>query len=82
MSLEHESSICEIDILPDGRVCLFGASRQVLEMLDAAALGDAALRSRIERLRAADAQPVAEANEACSVRNDGMFEESSNKATR
>ena len=49
MSLEDDSSISEINILPDGRVCLFGASRQVLEMLDAIPLGDPALRSRIER---------------------------------
>jgi hypothetical protein len=48
---EDDSSISEINILPDGRVCLFGASRQVLEMLDAIPLGDPALRNRIERLR-------------------------------
>ena len=54
VSPEDDSSISEINILPDGRVCLFGASQQVLEMLDAIPLGDPALRSRIECLRAAD----------------------------
>ena len=48
VSLEDDSSISEINILPDGRVCLFGASQQVLEILDAIPLGDPALRSRIE----------------------------------
>jgi hypothetical protein len=70
MDLEDDSPITEIDILPDGRVCLFGASQQVLEILDGIPLGDPALRSRIDGLRAARAQPVVEPNEACSVRND------------
>ncbi len=81
MSLEDDSSISEINILPDGRVCLFGASQQVLEMLDAIPLGDPALRSRIERLRATDVQQVAEPNEACSAQNDGTYEESSKTVT-
>ena len=52
VSLEDDSSISEINILPDGRVCLFGASQQVLEILDAIPLGDPALKSRIESLPA------------------------------
>ena len=54
MKGEDESAISEINILPDGRVCVFGASRQVLEILDAIPLGDAALRDRIECLRATE----------------------------
>lgn len=50
MSLEDNSSISEINILPDGRVCLFGASQQVLEVLDAIPLGDPTLRDRIDCL--------------------------------
>jgi hypothetical protein len=53
VSLEDDSSVSEIDILPDGRVCLFGASREVLEILEAVSLGDPALTSRLDRLRAA-----------------------------
>jgi hypothetical protein len=56
VSLEDDSSISEINILPDGRVCVFGASRQVLEVLDAIPLGEPALRDRIECLRAAEEQ--------------------------
>jgi hypothetical protein len=50
MSLEDEAAISEINILPDGRVCVFGASQQVLELLDAIPLGDASLQNRIECL--------------------------------
>jgi hypothetical protein len=49
-SLEGDSSISEISILPDGRVCVFGASRRVLEMLDAVHLGDPTLKDRIDCL--------------------------------
>jgi hypothetical protein len=52
VSPEDEPTISEINILPDGRVCLFGASQQVLEVLDAIPLGDLALKGRIERLHA------------------------------
>jgi hypothetical protein len=38
----------------DGRVALFGASRQVLEMLDAVPWDDPTLRSRIEGLTRTD----------------------------
>jgi hypothetical protein len=73
VSLEDDSPISEINILPDGRVCLFGASQQVLEILDAIPLGDPALRSRIERLHTTDVQQAAEPNEACSAQNDGTM---------
>jgi hypothetical protein len=48
------ATISEINILPDGRVCLFGASSQVLEILDAISMGDPALSDRIASLRAAE----------------------------
>ena len=68
VSLEDDSSISEINILPDGRVCLFGASQQVLEMLDAIPLGDPALKSRIECLRTDRGAASRGANEVCSHR--------------
>lgn len=71
MSLEDDSSISEINILPDGRVCLFGASQQVLEMLDAIPLGDPALRNRIDCLRTGDMRQAVERNVVCSDRSDG-----------
>ena len=50
LHLDDQSAISEITILPDGRVYLFGASRQVLEILYAIPLGDPALKRRIECL--------------------------------
>lgn len=32
MQAENESNITELEILPDGRICVFGASREVLEI--------------------------------------------------
>jgi hypothetical protein len=69
LNSEDESSLSEISILPDGRVYLFGASRQVLELLQAIPLGDPALAERIEGLRA-----VAGLKENCLAQNDGSSE--------
>lgn len=44
---DTETAITEITFLPDGRVCLFGASTQVLELLGELNLGDAALNHRL-----------------------------------
>jgi Tol biopolymer transport system component len=52
---EDETAISEISILPDGRVCVFGASRQVIEALAVLDPDDSALRRRIERLETLDA---------------------------
>lgn len=52
MDPEDETAISEISILPDGRVCVFGASRQVIEALAVLDPDDLALRRRIERLEA------------------------------
>jgi hypothetical protein len=56
MSREDDDATSEINILPDGRVCIFGASREVLEVLDAIPLGDPGLKGRIECLRRAEEQ--------------------------
>ena len=74
MSDEEDGSISEINILPDGRVCLFGASQQVLEILEAIPLGDAALRTRIDRLRTADVPQTMERNRGGSDHDDGAIE--------
>jgi hypothetical protein len=43
-----ETNLTEIEILPDGRILLFGASREVLEVLDAVQSGrDPAVQSRL-----------------------------------
>ncbi|HAH44792.1 hypothetical protein [Gimesia sp.] len=35
MEAEDESNMTELEILPDGRICVFGASREVLEIFQA-----------------------------------------------
>jgi hypothetical protein len=71
VSVEDDSSISEINILPDGRVCLFGVSQQVLEMLDSISLGDPALRNRIDSLRTGEMCPAIDLNEICAEQDDG-----------
>ena len=45
---ECERDLTEIEILPDGRICVFGTSVQVLEVLDDLAAGtDSGLRRRL-----------------------------------
>ena len=48
---DDETAITEITFLPDGRLCLFGASRELLELLGTLNLGDAALDIRLAALR-------------------------------
>lgn len=48
---DDETRISEITILPDGRIYVFGMSRQVLEMLGELRLADPGLRQRIEQVR-------------------------------
>ena len=77
VNLEDESSISEINILPDGRVCLFGTSQQVLELPG---------RDPFGRPRPAESHRLPAFNrcaqttvpsEACSARSDGTNEASS-----
>ncbi len=51
---DEETAVTEITFLPDGRICLFGASREVLELLGSLELGDASLDSRLAALRRPD----------------------------
>jgi hypothetical protein len=80
LGMEDESSLSEISILPDGRVYLFGASRQVLELLQAIPLGDPALAERIDGLHMVEAQePLAATTNAtgkCVLREDEASQES------
>ena len=48
---DDETAITEITFLPDGRLCLFGASRELLELLGSLNLGDAALDTRLAAVR-------------------------------
>ncbi len=51
MNVEDEKAVSEITIAPDGRIFVFGSSRQVLEVLDDLNLGGADLKRRIEHVR-------------------------------
>ena len=51
MNADDETPITEINLLPDGRICVFGSSREVLEILDSLEFGDPALTARVAHLR-------------------------------
>lgn len=50
LQADDETSITEISFLPDGRISVFGMSREVLELLGDLELGDPRLMRRRERL--------------------------------
>lgn len=49
--LDDETSVTEITFLPDGRICLFGASREVLQLLMELNLGDSSLNQRFSMIQ-------------------------------
>jgi hypothetical protein len=51
LNADEETSITEINLLPDGRICVFGSSREVLEILESLELGDPTLDARVEHIR-------------------------------
>jgi hypothetical protein len=51
LQADDETSITELSFLPDGRICVFGMSREVLDLLGELALGDPALARRYEQMR-------------------------------
>jgi len=59
MEPDDETAVSEITILPDGRVFVLGASRQVLEILTVLDPGDAGVKQRLEH--AGGAGPCADA---------------------
>ncbi len=61
MQSEDETKITEIELTPDGRIFVFGASREVLSLLDDLGLGDEALRSRLLCVETSSAQAVVSA---------------------
>ncbi|HQX53827.1 MAG TPA: hypothetical protein PLY87_24735 [Planctomycetaceae bacterium] len=54
---DDETAITELTFLPDGRICLFGASREVLELLGMLQLGDTSLDARLAALRTQPTNP-------------------------
>ncbi len=57
LSEDDETLITEITFLPDGRLCIFGASQQVLALLGELDLGDADLQKRCAHLQALNLPP-------------------------
>jgi hypothetical protein len=45
-----ETNLTELEIGPDGRVYVFGASQEVLQILDALRKQDESIRRRLERI--------------------------------
>jgi len=56
--LDDETSVTEITLLPDGRICLFGASREILNLLDKLRLTDTAFKERLAAIRAVTPEPI------------------------
>jgi hypothetical protein len=51
MNAADETNITDIDVLPDGRICVFGTSIEVLEVLDQMQCGtDRSVSERLEIL--------------------------------
>jgi hypothetical protein len=56
MNADDETNITDIDLLPDGRICVFGTSIEVLEVLDQLQCGaDSTVSGRLGALRQIDA---------------------------
>ena len=51
MDAAEETNLTEIELTADGRICIFGASREVLELLDAAGLADNRLQARLHHVQ-------------------------------
>jgi hypothetical protein len=52
MNADDESNITDIDLLPDGRICVFGTSVEVLEVLEQLQnAGDGSVSERLDCLR-------------------------------
>lgn len=52
MDAEDETNVTDIELLPDGRICVFGASAEVLQVLDDLQRGsDGSINARLDMLR-------------------------------
>jgi len=48
-----ESNLTELEIGPDGRIYVFGASSEILELLDKIRFGDNRLGDRLQQIKSA-----------------------------
>lgn len=51
---DDETSVTEITFLPDGRCCLFGASKEIVQLLKELNLVDQGLTRRLAAIQAAE----------------------------
>lgn len=51
MQADDETSITDIEIGPDGRIYIFGASREILELLQDLGFADEHLRVRLAAMK-------------------------------
>jgi hypothetical protein len=72
MHADDETNITDINLLPDGRICVFGTSIEVLELLDELQGGaDRNVSSRLEALRGSAAQERLQATAATREASNG-----------
>lgn len=57
MDADEETRVSEITILPDGRVCVFGASEGLLHVLFRLNPADESLRQRVKHAQGMNVQP-------------------------
>jgi hypothetical protein len=67
MQPNHETAVSEITILPDGRVFVLGASRQVLAILESLNPDDAALKRRLENATCDGVHMVTEVEDRAKI---------------
>lgn len=56
MNAADETAITDIEIGPDGRIYLFGASKSILELIHDLGLGDPHLQTRIDAMSESEKQ--------------------------
>jgi hypothetical protein len=66
MVADDETAMTEIVLLPDGRVCLFGASLAILELLGDLQLGDGGLDARLAAARGSGSAVLPQRTETTS----------------
>jgi hypothetical protein len=66
MHVHEESYLTEIELLPDGRICLFGSSVQILALLRDLGLADQGV---LRRLELAESPSTAEAATAVGAQD-------------
>jgi hypothetical protein len=62
---DEETTISEISITPDGRIYVFGASYEVLKIIEGMAAGDSDLRRRVAHIRSLGTSMEEKVQPAC-----------------